>query len=176
MALTSLLKSYSRRWESVSEEKPRCPPASGPSATIKSAVRKYFLSQYFKIVCAAFPEETIGAIWAEYPAAYLGRAVGRPAPEIIASAPASQAALTYSPYNYVATMIFTPIIADIFFVSKAAGENGLAVMNLIAPIFALIYAWFQQTIQDEHYQEIYAHLIFDLKYKNAIRRFVCFFL
>lgn len=31
-------------------------------------------------------------------------------------------------------------IADIFFVSKAAGENGLAVMNLIAPIFALIYA------------------------------------
>lgn len=73
-------------------------------------------------------------------------------------------------------MIFTPIIADIFFVSKAAGENGLAVMNLIAPIFALIYAWFQQTIQDEHYQEIYAHLIFDLKYKNAIRRFVCFFL
>lgn len=31
-------------------------------------------------------------------------------------------------------------LADIFFVSKAAGENGLAAMNLIAPIFALIYA------------------------------------
>lgn len=31
-------------------------------------------------------------------------------------------------------------LADILFVSRAAGENGLAAMNLVAPIFALIYA------------------------------------
>lgn len=38
----------------------------------------------------------------------------------------------------VGTSCYT--LADILFVSKAAGENGLAAMNFVAPVFALIYA------------------------------------
>ena len=91
-------------------ENPRCPPASGPSVTIKSAVLPYFLSQVFKSSAAARLDDTIGAIFAFPASTSSGRSTGSPAPQITASAPARTASLTCSLYCCNATMTLTAII------------------------------------------------------------------
>lgn len=66
-------------------EKPRWPPALGPSTTIKSAVVFYFLSHRLSIKLQAFADETIGAILTLESLVRLGNLFGIPAPDIIRS-------------------------------------------------------------------------------------------
>ena len=53
-------------------ENPRCPPALGPSTTIKSAVVFSFLSQILRTKLQALDDETIGAILTLEPLVRLG--------------------------------------------------------------------------------------------------------
>ena len=64
--------------------------------TTKSAVRLYFLAQFRKMSLAALTDDTIGAIFVLASPTKSGKFIGRPAPEIITSAPASTVALTTS--------------------------------------------------------------------------------
>ena len=59
-------------------------------------IRRCLIFSVPQITIADFTEETIGAIFVADPFTYSGRLMGRPAPEIIKSAPAFTAALTYS--------------------------------------------------------------------------------
>ena len=79
----------------LSLEKPKCPPALGPSFTSISGVTLLCLSQSFNKTLAPFKDDIIGASFTLESLAILGKEVGIPAPDIIISAPPSMAASTY---------------------------------------------------------------------------------
>ena len=88
-------------------EKPRCPPARGPSSTRKSGMRWWCLSHRRQMSPAARPPLTTGARAASLSgtsAAMAGRSRGSPAPQTTASTPARRAVRTLSAYWVVATM------------------------------------------------------------------------
>ena len=107
---TTLLSKFASSSSSLSLEYPKCPPALGPSTITISAVILSCLSHNFNL---GVP--TIGAIFTVLPFVSFGSIVGRPAPDMIISIPASIAALTCSAYSFVATIIFTPRIPFLHF-------------------------------------------------------------
>ena len=97
ICVISLSKSSWFISDSWLSEKPRWPPALGPSITIKSAVRSYLCAHILRIRFAARFEDTIGAIFVRQCSPIrAGRSIGSPAPLMITSAPAATAALTCS--------------------------------------------------------------------------------
>ena len=142
---TSGISSSRRNFGSVrfSCEKPRCPPAFGPSTTKASGRYPYFCIHLRAIREAARADDTMGTSFvlkssffsSQTSRKIFGKSMGSPAPEKIISAFSSIAVRASSVKVVSATMILTPIIPSVAaraFCSSVARALLLASMGCCA--------------------------------------------